>query len=288
MSSTTNYKHFLNNIISSFFREYRSSPLRILETHQGEGLSTKIYQKYGLVCAFEKDTSTYIKMCNNFPALIFLDKVSNIEEALSLVNKECVFTYSKATDSRDAIKVLQNNHIKFDIIDVDPYGLPLPFFPTVFYLLKNLSILFVTTGEMHFRYNFELIFSEYNLKDSEISTIRSYFFNDLGSFLSAKLIHDALKLEIGLSPIFFHNYYSYNQGVHRLCYIVKENLNYKEKYDLKKSIYLHPIINLPCVRYTTDSKNIEFPWKFTPDVDEKTVIEGIKRRFEKKLTKTLN
>ncbi len=95
--------------------------LKILETNAGKGNLTQVYKRYGSVLAqdISRESVEYLK-------------------SLELDNVEI-----KQVDSFRKIHKYIYEGRKFDVIDLDPYGLPSRYFPHVFDLIDD-GILFVT------------------------------------------------------------------------------------------------------------------------------------------------
>ncbi|MDS1823824.1 class I SAM-dependent methyltransferase [Vibrio parahaemolyticus] len=92
----------------------KGKPLRILETHCGFGGMSKVYSEYGCVYGYDIVQS-------------------RIDEACSRAEG---FTGFKA-DSEKEILRLKYEGEKFDVVDVDPYGLPSRYFPHAFGLIND-------------------------------------------------------------------------------------------------------------------------------------------------------
>lgn len=95
--------------------------LDILETHGGWGNLTSVYCKYGVVTSYEKKA----------------DRVEHVR-GLELPR---VFAYKE--DSEIATHALIGKKLKYDVIDIDPYGFPSRYFPHVFQLIDD-GYLFLT------------------------------------------------------------------------------------------------------------------------------------------------
>lgn len=95
----------IEKVFKSISKE-NGKPIKILELFAGQGNCTKVYEKYGVVTAYDKK---YLKTGDSF-----------IEYHKLIYDKK-----------------------KFDVIDLDPYGFPNRFFPDIFLLIDN-GILFVT------------------------------------------------------------------------------------------------------------------------------------------------
>lgn len=93
----------------------------ILETHCGFGGMTEVYNTYGEVDAFD----------------IANDRI----ECVNALGLEGVST--RKCDSEVEIHNLIANRCRFDVIDIDPYGMPSRFFPHIFHLIDD-GYLYVT------------------------------------------------------------------------------------------------------------------------------------------------
>jgi predicted transcriptional regulator len=96
-------------------------PLFILETHSGWGNLTRVYSNYGNVTSYEK-------------------KADRVEHVRGLNDKK-VLVYKG--DSEVAVHELIGKKIRFDVVDIDPYGFPSRYFPHVFNLIDK-GYLFLT------------------------------------------------------------------------------------------------------------------------------------------------
>jgi hypothetical protein len=97
--------------------------LSILELFAGHGNCTKVYSNYGEVTAFEKSASVFQSLLEN--------------------TKECQMVQCHRADSYLEYHRLLFLKLKFDVVDIDPYGFPNRFFPDIFLLIDD-GILFVT------------------------------------------------------------------------------------------------------------------------------------------------
>jgi hypothetical protein len=86
--------------------EFGLEEISILELFAGQGNLTKIYEKFGIVDAYDKK-------------------------------------YLKTGDSYLVFHKLIAEKKKYDVIDIDPYGFPNRFFPDIFLLIEN-GIMFIT------------------------------------------------------------------------------------------------------------------------------------------------
>lgn len=98
-------------------------PITILETNAGWGNLTQEYRKFGVVLAQD----------------IEANKVEHLKQFSSVVAKRC--------DSFKEMHRQVYEGMKFDVVDLDPYGFPSRFFPHVFELIED-GHLFVTFPKM--------------------------------------------------------------------------------------------------------------------------------------------
>ena len=96
----------INNAIEQYYGMNSDPNIKILELFAGQGNLTKVYEKYGIVDAYDRK-------------------------------------YLKTGDSYIEFHRLIAEKKKYDVIDIDPYGFPNRFFPDVFLLIDN-GLLFVT------------------------------------------------------------------------------------------------------------------------------------------------
>jgi len=92
--------------ITKCYSDNEFGKLSILELFAGQGNLTKIYQDFGAIDAYDKK-------------------------------------YLKTGDSYIRFHELIANKMKYDIIDIDPYGFPNRFFPDIFLLIEK-GIMFIT------------------------------------------------------------------------------------------------------------------------------------------------
>jgi DNA-binding MarR family transcriptional regulator len=97
----------------------------ILETNCGWGNLTKLYQQYGEVLCYDIDKKRVDYIKNMQMQDVYAEHGDSIIESHRLVGNKC----------------------KFDIIDLDPYGMPSRYFPHIF-LLMNKGYLFVTLPKL--------------------------------------------------------------------------------------------------------------------------------------------
>jgi hypothetical protein len=126
---------------------------KILETHAGFGSLTEKYSLFGNVYSIE-----------------MVQERVDFVNSKKLKNVEC----TKGDSEKEILSLLYNNK-KFDVIDVDPYGFPSRYFPTVFGLIDD-GVLFLTFPVMgvaqinkitieHYR-----VFWDINLSDKDCYT----------------------------------------------------------------------------------------------------------------------
>jgi hypothetical protein len=115
------YKHTKEKTEQASIYMPRWNDISILETHSGFGGMTDFYSNYGDVKCFD----------------IKQERVDHIND------KGCSGVIAAKGDSEKEIISLLANRQDFDVIDVDPYGLPSRYFPYVFGLIKK-GVLFLT------------------------------------------------------------------------------------------------------------------------------------------------
>lgn len=98
-----------------------TKPLSVLETHAGFGSMTQVYSQFGKVLALDID-----------------HRRINGLESLALPGVEVV-----KADSEFEMHGLLASRAVFDVVDLDPYGMPSRYFPMVFGLIND-GLLFVT------------------------------------------------------------------------------------------------------------------------------------------------
>lgn len=279
MSLIENYKHYINDLVASFFYDYQKRKLNILETHQEYGDGTIIYKKYGDVYSFEISQEIYDEVKKRFPDCRYMDKN---EVRFVNDNENHSYIYSKPINCLDGMDYLRQYKTNFDIVDVDPYQGPMPFFPMVFNFVSSLTFLLVTSGEMHrqYRFNLEDLLAHYSIKKGHIKSIRRFFRIQIGSIIGAELIKEGIRQSLGLFPVFFHDYYNLVTGVHRIGFIIKQPINYKDKIILRKFIIKDPNLSVDVINFSNQKDNFSSPWRFGPSLSESEVKEGITSRIE--------
>lgn len=115
--------HHPTEKIAQIKKVLKERDLSILETHAGRGNLSKVYRQYGKVIAHDIDAEKVDYL-----------KALGFDEAI-----KC--------DSLKEIHKYIYHGLKFDVIDLDPYGFPSRFFPHVFNLIED-GILFVTFPKM--------------------------------------------------------------------------------------------------------------------------------------------
>lgn len=100
-------------------RSLGNKKLKTLETHSGFGGMSSVFAQYGSVSGFDL-----------------------VEERVSEANKIEGVTVVKA-DSEKEILGLRYNRERFDVVDIDPYGLPSRYLPHAFGLIDD-GLMFLT------------------------------------------------------------------------------------------------------------------------------------------------
>lgn len=265
-------KHTINQIVCDFLSQMKGHPLRILETHQGLGDATMIYRKYGCVVSFEINKDKFRTIRSRFPDAFCLDrcleKHPNIFRLCSDYKEFAgypIILPSCAKDCRDGMRLLIENGCAFDVIDVDPWGLPSPFIPQALKLLDNNSVLLVTSGEMHMmRFDIKGTIQPYRIRaDPSLKSTRSFFRSDNILIVGAKIMDSALKSDIGLTPIFVYDYYTGHSGVQRLGFFVSKDITPSEKIRIRQQIVTDPILGAKLLRCIRKKHDVSVPWRFS-------------------------
>ena len=102
-------------------RYLTGSGLQVLETHSGFGGMSEVYSLYGNVQCYD----------------IVKDRVEAVN-SIGSDNVQCI-----KGDSEKEILRLLNNKCIYDVVDIDPYGMPSRYFPYAFGLINN-GLLFIT------------------------------------------------------------------------------------------------------------------------------------------------
>jgi len=123
--STGKYKHWINELLCQWLSTRKQRPLRILETCQGLGDATALYNGYGYVISFEKELSIYTQARNRFPDAFSLNVCLKKNEDLTNLAeryKESAgsFPVLMPNENRKAeygIKTLINYKLRFDLFN---------------------------------------------------------------------------------------------------------------------------------------------------------------------------
>lgn len=265
----------INRTVCDFLSQMRKHPLRILETHQELGDATIIYRKFGCVVSFEIDKDKFRTIRMRFPDAFCLERClerhSNIFRLCS-DHKELagypIILPSRARDCRRGMETLIENGCTFDVVDVDPWGLPLPFIPQALKLLDNDSVLLVTSGEMHvLRFDTKGTVQPYRIQaDPSLKSTRTFFRNDNILIVGARIIDLGLKRDIGLTPIFIYDYYTGYSGVQRLGFIASKDIAPSERIRIRQQIVSDPVLGariLRCTRKCMHANDVSVPWRFS-------------------------
>lgn len=286
------YKHRINQIVCEWLNARKRRPLRILETHQGEGDATEKYRRYGCVISFEIDREIYNRARHRYQSALSLDAC--LESSIDLL--ELAENYQRRVgypiilpshpmDSRLGIDVLNRYNYRFDVIDVDPFGSPIKFIPRVLDLLDDKSILLVTTGEMHYvRWSPQDAMSAYEIQaDQTLKTTRSFFRKDNVLIVGAWIAETGLKKSIGLYPIFIYDYYRGRSGVQRLGFYVRQGINLSQTIEVKQQIINDPILGVKLLKCSLRDKvkeNGSVAWRFCDSHSEGQIQKAIIKRLD--------
>ena len=228
-------KHLINDIVTEWQRKQLGRPPLILETCQGIGLASERYRQFGPVVAFERDPITFeemrLRISNSLKGNLLsleecLNKLREINELY--LDKFPIIIPSMPTDSTstEGIHKLINHGLEFDVIDVDPYGSCKPFFPSIFSLLGERSLLLVTTGDMQrIRFwGYKKVMDDYDISGSQFNWSSTAFREDCVLYIGAWIIDRGLEENMGLFPIFIHDYYFHPAGIQRMAFYVRKEL----------------------------------------------------------------
>jgi hypothetical protein len=282
-----NYKHTINRIVCDWMKKRKERPLRILETNQAEGDATSAYRSYGCVISFEKDHEVYKKLSDRFIEALSLEAC--LEKGLDLFDiiRECGTQYypviipSKPTDSRNATAILKEKGIKFDVVDVDPFGSPRDFISDVLELLDNESFLFATSGEMYsMRWDTSGTMAPYNVKaNSSLKTTRAFFRQDNILIIGSWIIEQGLKKSVALYPVFIYDYYTGYSGVQRIGFFAKKPVSLAQKIELTQQLRYDPQLRVKSLKCSFNDKRSDVPWRFSSASSETQISNFIIKRL---------
>lgn len=299
-NNMSNYKHLINQIVCRWSKVIRKRPLRILETHQGEGDGTSEYRKYGCVVSFEKDRETYNRMRKRFRDVFSLDvcleegqELGDIAEDYKTSIGFPILVPYFPTDSTAVMPRLRSHNYRFDVVDIDPYGSPRQFIPRAFELLDDRSILLITTGEMHSaRFQPEESLSPYAVQaNKSLRSTQKFFRTDNILILGAWVIQKGLEKSLGLYPIFIYDYYTGRSGVQRIGFFVRQQIVPIERSETRRQLILDPVLKATIIRCCVKANDADDPrkvWRFCDDALENQIEKFIRHRLnflyrEKKL-----
>jgi len=261
VSAGSKYKHKINEIICQWSYKYKKRALRILETHQFIGNATIIYRKYGGVISYEINPTTYERVINRFPDAFNLERIlQKGYDLLDFINSYRRESYypvilpNKPSDSLIGIRKL--NIYSFDIVDIDPPGSPHEYFPNIFNLLDDNSILFVTSGSMHYaRFNPISAMEPYNIGSNKgLKLTRRLFQDDNILIIGFYIINEGLKYSILLFPIFIHDYWTRQKGVQRIGFYINKKNNVKNRNKLSECYTYDPILKVNILKCSSLKK----------------------------------
>lgn len=161
----------------------RIKPKTVLEGFAGHGNLTKVYLEYAEeICAVEINEQIFKRLKEN------LERTLNLKaKKIKNINNICVYRIEGNgkiillinSDIRDAIHYLVYHSYKFDFIDLDPCGTPIPIIPLISKISKAEGYIAITYGDYH-----SLRFKRY---DVLAKTIPILFDMRLGDGFSLKL-----------------------------------------------------------------------------------------------------
>jgi len=296
--SSGKYKHWINELVCSWLSTLKGRSLRILETCQGIGDATEKYRLYGYVVAFEKKRDVYEEVCKRFRDAYSIDDCLRNQSFMNLAERYYeyakrypVFLPRHAMDAQVGMEILMNYNQKFDVIDVDPFGSPDPFFPGAFNLLDDKSILFVTSGEMYItRYGgfqaTQKMMSRYKIqKDPSLKWARTLFRKRSVDLIAIRIMEMALSKDIALHPIFIYDYYKLPfSGVQRMGFYA-HRINVLKKLRVRQYSHLDFVLGvrkLRCKQLTSTSPNnwkTDIPCRFGDEDFEEQIQDAILQRL---------
>ena len=192
--------------------------------------------------------------------------------------------------AENGMKMVIDHALKFDLIDVDPFGVPNSFFPDAFGLLDDRSFLFVTTGEMHaMRFDPQKIMVRRGVKaSSSLKWARKFFRKYCGEIAGAEIIESAFGHGVSLHPVFMYDYYVHPAGVHRLGYYARRNTDASTKARVRMCLAEDVTLGVKRIMYRPLTRNsghprsydASMPCKIFTDCEEKEMEKAIMQRLD--------
>ena len=252
-----------------------------------------MYNRYGYVISFEKDLSTYAQARNRFPNAFSLDVcLKKNEDLINLAERyeENVGSFpvvmpNENMKAENGMRMLINHNLGFDLIDVDPFGAPDLFFPEVFELLDDRSVLFVTTGEMHrMRFDAQKAMARRGVKpNSSLKWARKFFRESCGEVVGAQIVEMALKNKVCLHPVFMYNYHVHPMGVHRLGFYARRSLDASEKARVRKFLAEDFTLGAKKIKYQQLARALNYPntpFRFSDDCQQTEIKKALIQRLD--------
>lgn len=150
-------KHIVSEMCVRLLSQQKQSLLLILETHQGIGDATFLYQKYGHVLGFDTSEKAHHLVLERAKRAgfyrhardLYLGYISPSDLSPPNGSEPFVFLTQEATPSEQGLKLLINQGLRFDVVDVDPWATSQPFFTDILKLLTQPSLVMLTVGDQH-------------------------------------------------------------------------------------------------------------------------------------------
>jgi len=150
-------KHIMNELCLRAFKISNGSLNLVLETHQGIGDATFIYQRYGHVLGFENHIEAHQVVLERARASglfrsardLYLRRITSADLSSSDTAGPWIFITEEATPCERGLRFLINQGLHFDAIDVDPWTTSKPHFSDVLKVLADPGLVMLTIGDQH-------------------------------------------------------------------------------------------------------------------------------------------
>ncbi|GCE16985.1 hypothetical protein [Dictyobacter kobayashii] len=146
-------KHIISDISVQKFTNLHVPPLTILETHQGIGDATFIYHKYGHVLGFENHHDSHEVFSQRVQKSGFFCNAREFYlkrfSSASLNSESLVFVNEEAISCTQGLKIVYEQGINFDVIDIDPWATSKPYFQDALSVIADQGLLMLTVGDQH-------------------------------------------------------------------------------------------------------------------------------------------
>ncbi len=155
-------KHVVSELCLRKFKEGNRLSIFVLETHQGIGDATLLYQRYGHVLGFENNEKAHQIIVERIQKSGFYQSVQDLYMKRPFapeIDDFKIFVTEKATPCEAGLKTLVNQGLSFNVVDVDPWATSKPFFPEVnpnsdtepdlLKVFGNSGLIMLTVGDQH-------------------------------------------------------------------------------------------------------------------------------------------